>query len=117
MRRGGRRIGGLFFWRSRIRLELSRLRELVPPHSQEANIVNKLALLALAAAALFATVGGASAQIFYSGPGYGPHIEPRYERDYDERRYRRGYDRRSVRRGCAPNYTVQDGVCKPYRGY
>lgn len=83
--------------------------------------MNRLALLALAAAALFATAGGASAQIFYSGPGYGMHIEPRYERDYDEHRYRRGHDhdRRYQRRGarCPYNYTVQDGVCKPYRGY
>jgi hypothetical protein len=103
-------------------LELSRPMELVLPHSQEVTIVNKFALLTLAAAALFATSGGASAQIFYSGPGYGPHLEPRYERAYDERRdderrYRRGYDRRSVGNGCPRNYTVQDGVCKPYRGY
>jgi hypothetical protein len=84
--------------------------------------VNKIALLTLAAAALFATAGTASAQIYYSGPGFGVQIEPRYERDYDERRYQRGYDderrysRRSARE-CPPNYTVQDGVCKPYRGY
>lgn len=82
--------------------------------------MNRLALLTLAAAALLATAGGASAQM-YSGPGYGPHMEPRYERDYDrdndgrrfrdERRYRHTYN------GCPPRYTVQDGVCKPYRDY
>lgn len=82
--------------------------------------MNRLALLTLAAAALLATAGGASAQM-YSGPGYGPHMEPRYDRDYvrdndgrrfrDERRYRHTYN------GCPPRYTVQDGVCKPYRGY
>jgi hypothetical protein len=80
--------------------------------------MTKLALLTLAAAALIATAGGASAQIFYSGPGYGPHLEPRYERGYDDRRYRRD-DRRYYRsvRSCPYGYTVQDGVCKPYRGY
>ena len=70
----------------------------------------KFALLTLAAAALFATASAASAQ--YYGPGFGVQIEPRYERDYDERRY----FRRNARE-CPPNYTVQDGVCKPYRGY
>ena len=57
----------------------------------------------------------------YSSPSYGMQMEPRYERDYDrdndgrrfrdERRYRRSVN------GCPPHYTVQDGVCKPYRGY
>ncbi len=87
--------------------------------------MRRIALVTVAAAALFATAGAASAQIFYSGPGYGAHIEPRYERDYDgQRYYRRDRDRhygeRQVyrsRNGCRPNYTVQDGVCKPYRGY
>lgn len=81
--------------------------------------MKKLAVLTLAAAALFATAGGASAQFFYSGPGYGPHIEPRYERGYyDDRRYRRGHDRRYRHAArCPRGYTVQDGVCKPYRGY
>ena len=99
-------------------MELSRPRELAVSHSQEATHVNRLALLALAAAALLATAGGASAQIFYYGPGYGPHIEPRYERDYDGRRYRRD-DRRYYRSAqrCPRGFTVQDGVCKPYRGY
>jgi|PersoiStandDraft_1058852.scaffolds.fasta_scaffold49686_2 Ni/Co efflux regulator RcnB len=83
----------------------------------------KFALLTLAAAALFATASAASAQ--YYGPGFGVQIEPRYERDYDEPRYYRrdrddyrNYDRRyRTRNGCPPRYTVQDGVCKPYRGY
>ena len=83
------------------------------------DIVKKLAFLTLAAAALFAMAGGASAQNFYYGPGYGPHMQQRYDRDYDERRYRRD-DRRQYRRNagaCPQGYTVQDGVCKPYRGY
>jgi len=81
--------------------------------------LKKFVLPALAAAALFASAGGATAQIFYSGPGYGVHIEPRYERDYDRRDYRseRRHYRRNAYNGCPRGYTVQDGVCKPYRGY
>jgi hypothetical protein len=88
-----------------------------------------LGLLTLAAVAVLTTAGGASAQIFYSGPGpgYGEHLEPRYERNYGRPRYEREYENRRYRRddrrdnrrtwnGCRPNYTVQDGVCKPYTG-
>jgi hypothetical protein len=84
--------------------------------------MKRLAILALAAAALFATAGGAFAQYIYLGPGYGQGIGPRYERDYDrdydrdDRRYRRERYGRTWN-GCPPNYTIQDGVCKPYRGY
>ncbi len=81
--------------------------------------MRKIVLATLAAAALFATGGAASAQIYYSGPGYGAHIGPRYE----EPGYHRGWDRRHDRRfyrarngKCPRNYTVQDGVCKPYTG-
>jgi hypothetical protein len=43
---------------------------------------------------------------------YGHYAEgPRYYRRGD---YDRGYNRRTR---CPPNYTIQDGVCKPYRGY
>ena len=85
--------------------------------------MKKFVLLTFAAAALFAIASGASAQVYYSGPGYGMHLEPRYDRDYDrgydDRRHHR--DRRHMSRysgnGCPYNYTVQDGVCKPYRGY
>lgn len=95
-----------------------------------------LGLLTLAAVAVLTTAGGASAQIYYSGPGYGAHLEPRYERDYDRPRYEREYRRSRYEReyehrrhwrddhrgyrgtwnGCRPNWTVQDGVCKPYTG-
>lgn len=89
--------------------------------------MKKLALLTVAAGALLVTAGAASAQVYYSGPGYGVHIGPRYEESYQPRYYRRHYDqrryygerryvRRQVRR-CPYMYTVQDGVCKPYRGY
>lgn len=83
--------------------------------------MKKFALLALVGAALFATNGAASAQ--YYGPGVGVYIAPP-ERGYDERRYRydrerySDYDRRHHRQArCRQGYSVQDGVCKPYRGY
>ena len=63
-------------------------------------------------------------------PGVGVEIGPadrRYDRrEYDRREYRdynrsyaydRRYQRNNTRNGCPPNYTIQDGVCKPYRGY
>jgi hypothetical protein len=93
--------------------------------------MQKIALTTLAAAALYAAP--ASAQVYYNGPGYGVHIEPRYERDYDgpryyHRRYRRervyadpghpyGYNYNYGDPRCGrPNFTIQDGVCKPYTG-
>lgn len=96
--------------------------------------MKKLILLSAATAALFVSAGAASAQFYYSGPGFGEHIEPRYEERYERRGYRNRDDREDARRyryrdarengprmnpsgnGCRANYTVQDGVCKPYTG-
>jgi hypothetical protein len=71
------------------------------------------------AAAILATVGQASAQsIVIQTPGYygdGPrrgYYREGYNQRYEDRRYRRGYARQ-----CRTGFTVQDGVCKPYRGY
>ena len=60
------------------------------------------------------------------GPGYGYRPQPRYQeqRYYDDgpRGYRGGggsemYRGRDRQIHCAnPGFTVQDGVCKPYRG-
>jgi len=77
--------------------------------------LKKFALLTLAAGVLLTAAGAASAQ-YYSGPGYGPHIEPYYQQGYD-RRYDDGRYYRRVRNGCPRGFTVQDGRCKPYRGY
>jgi hypothetical protein len=94
-------------------------------------------ILALAAAAIISMVGPVGAQGIYLDLGGNP--PPRY-RDYDGPRYRdydgprymdrdrygdrgdRGYYRPNTGRfrtfnGCQNGWTVQDGLCKPYRGY
>ena len=69
-------------------------------------------------------------EIIFSGPGVGVEIvtRPYYYRHHRYNRYyggepyayqyyRRPYGRWHTYNGCPPRYTVQDGVCKPYRGY
>jgi hypothetical protein len=91
------------------------------------------ALLALTFVSTIA-IGVSSAtkaqEIGFYGPGVGVEITTRpwnhrhvyYDRYYDNQpyayQYTRGYDGRyRVYNRCPYNYTVQDGVCKPYRGY
>jgi hypothetical protein len=91
--------------------------------------MKKIALIVLAAASLVGTAGVASAQGYYGGGPYygapGPYYGDRYRERYydnDERYYRggRGYyppGRYRTVNGCQRGWTVQDGLCKPYRGY
>ena len=94
--------------------------------------MKKFALILLAGASLLGTAGIASAQGYYGGGYYGPgpYYGDRYrERYYDDRRYYRGrggygygaspacYNYYGRRICCPGGFTVQDGVCKPYRGY
>ena len=98
--------------------------------------MKKLALIMMATASLIATVGTASAQYYYGGGYYNPGPYYGGRRYYDDGYYpRRGYGYRApiygqssrgrpeiwyqVGRGgrCPRGYTVQDGVCKLYRGY
>ena len=80
--------------------------------------MKRLTIAVLTMGAIISAVGPAAGQGIYldlGGPG------PRY-RDYDEPRYRgeRGYYRPGRFRtwnGCQQGWTVQDGRCKPYRGY
>jgi hypothetical protein len=52
----------------------------------------------------------------YGPPRYGYYEPaPRYYGRYRAYPYRPGHNYGSA--GCPWNYTVQDGVCKPYRGY
>jgi len=90
--------------------------------------MKKITLFALTAGAIISTAGPASAQGIYLD--FGPNPGPRpYYREYDEPRYRgmeryeergeRGYYRPGRFRtwnGCQNGWTVQDGLCKPYRG-
>jgi hypothetical protein len=81
--------------------------------------MKKLLFAALTAAAIASTTGAASAQGAYSGyrDVYAPHPyydEARHRRHHVSRHHRYRYYRRAR---CPRGYTVQDGVCKPYRGY
>ena len=94
--------------------------------------MKKLRLITLAAGAIIAMTGAAAAQQFYFGVGPEPGPRP-YYRDYPPGYHdRAGYYRYGERRqelyyyrpgryrtwnGCQPGWTVQDGLCKPYRGY
>jgi hypothetical protein len=86
--------------------------------------MKKLALIVLAAASLVGTAGVASAQ-GYGGGYYGDrYYGDRYrQRYYDDDRYYRRRDSRGSRavdcygRVCPRGFSVQDCVCKPYRGY
>ena len=52
----------------------------------------------------------------YGGPGYGPG--PGYGGRYmNEEGFSPPSRRWRTWNGCPPRYTVQDGLCKPYRGY
>ena len=92
--------------------------------------MKRIMLLAAMAAMIIGAAGPASSQGIYLDFGNNPG--PRY-RDYDGPRYRDrdrysgrgdggGYYRPNNGRfrtfnGCQNGWTVQDGLCKPYRGY
>ena len=129
----------ILFWRH------SSAKEYDPGHSRLGSFngrpkMKKLALIMLAAASLLATAGLAPAQYYYGGgyyyPGYRYGYPGQYYRYYHGGYYRgRGYGYGGaiighnswgqpevwypVRWGgrCPRGYTVQDGVCKLYRGY
>ena len=90
--------------------------------------MKKLAPILLAAASLVGTAGVALAQWYGGGPYYGggyygggPYYGDRYRERYYDGDYRyRGYyppGRYRTFNGCQRGWTVQDGLCKPYRGF
>jgi hypothetical protein len=105
--------------------------------------MKRITLIAIAAGAIFGSIGAASAQGIYLDLGNDRGPRP-YYRDYDDgpryrdrdrdryRGERYGGDRRDrgdrgggyyrpggykTFNGCQNGWTVQDGLCKPYRGY
>jgi hypothetical protein len=87
-------------------------------------MMKHLGLIVLTCVSLAGTVGGAAAQPWGYYDDDRPYYRHRYrERYYDDDgdRYYRGREYRERRgyrtwNGCPPGFTVQDGVCKPYRG-
>jgi hypothetical protein len=78
-------------------------------------------VLGFAGAMAIGGMAPAAAQINIDVPGlhvhvgrhhrhYGPPPAPYYGGGY-------GYGGGGTWNGCPPNFTIQDGVCKPYRGY
>jgi hypothetical protein len=89
-----------------------------------------LALGFVGAMAIGTTASTKAQSIGFYGPGVGveivtrpyEHRDRRWDRRYDNQPYAHQYyrgpnSRYSTYQQCPPNYTVQDGVCKPYRGY
>jgi hypothetical protein len=89
-----------------------------------------LALGFVGAIAIGSSISTKAQEIIFGGPGVGIEIitrpygqrHSRYDRYYDNQRYAHQYirgpnGRYNTWNGCPPNYTIQDGVCKPYRGY
>jgi hypothetical protein len=87
-----------------------------------------LALGFVGAMAVGTAEPSAAQNYYYSSPGVRVYVDPGYEPRYRSRYYRndRYYDDRyayaprrgaKASNGCPPHYTVQDGRCKPYRGY
>jgi hypothetical protein len=96
--------------------------------------MKNILISAVAAVAIIGFAGAAAAQQIYlnfgpnpgyGGPGYGPGYgpPPGYGAPgpyYRSQRIERGYYRPGRFRswnGCQQGWTVQDGLCKPYRGY
>ncbi len=61
--------------------------------------------------AVFGTTAAVQAQGVYFGFGH-PHP---YYRDYDDYHYGHGPRYYGYRSPCRPGWTVQGGVCRPYR--
>ncbi len=74
--------------------------------------------MALGFAGAMALGGTAPAAAFYiNGPGFHVWVGHHHPRYYDYYRGPVGGGGWASWNGCPPHYTVQDGVCKPYRGY
>jgi hypothetical protein len=95
--------------------------------------MRRIIITALGLAGVIAAAVPASAQYYGYGPGYGGNYGPgpyyrayprAYGYGYGPRRYAGGdfltprFDPRNGGTYCIDRrFTVQDGICKPYRGY
>ncbi len=86
-------------------------------------MIAKIAVaLGFAGATALAVTAPAQAQVYFNAPGVHIGIGPPH-RQYSGPRYYDYYpgpgggDGWNTWNGCPPAYTIQDGVCKPYRGY
>jgi hypothetical protein len=100
---------------------------------QEDNIMHTLTKTVVALGFVGAMAIGSTAPVgaqgLNVGPGLNIQIGPSERNDRPDRDYqpdRRGardgryydyYPGRSEGNACPPHYTIQSGVCKPYRGY
>jgi hypothetical protein len=85
-----------------------------------------LALGFVGAMAASAFVPAKAQGVYFSGPGVAVQVgDPEWRYRHHRRYYRDygGYDayasapRYRAWNGCPRGFTVQDGICKPYRGY
>lgn len=86
--------------------------------------VAKIALAVgfIGAMALSTNTPVAAQGFYFDAPGIHIGAGPRHHRYWNHRyydyypgpAYNGGWD---TWNGCPPNYTIQDGFCKPYRGY
>ena len=79
------------------------------------NIMSKLFSLVAAIGFVIAATTPGSAQYYGYRPYYAPPPPPYYGGYYAPRAKYKYYGRK--RNPCPPYWTVQSGVCKPYRGY
>ncbi|HZP76290.1 MAG TPA: hypothetical protein VFB45_09135 [Pseudolabrys sp.] len=89
--------------------------------------MRSIAILLLGAAAVLSTgsvaqaADGCGRGMYWNGYRCAPRYAgpPPYGGGYYQEgpRYYRGEGRFRTYNGCAPGWTVQDGQCKPYRGY
>jgi hypothetical protein len=89
-------------------------------------ITKAMLALGFVAAVAASAFTPAKAQVYFSGPGVEVQVGDPYWRYHHRYRYYRdyGYDGGPYAyapgrtwRGCPRGYSVQDGICKPYRGY
>ncbi|HEX3937409.1 MAG TPA: hypothetical protein VHX43_07875 [Xanthobacteraceae bacterium] len=90
-------------------------------HSLTKTLISVGVVAGFAGAAAIGASAPATAQGFYfNAPGIHIGVDRPYHHYYSGPRYYDydpGYYGGGTYNGCPPHYTIQSGVCKPYRGY